>query len=225
MGDLVFGESFRCLQDSDYHPWVELIFDSVKTGAFVRCSKYWPFVSTLAARLIPKDLQRRRADQRSMAKAKGDARKKLGTERLDLISGLLKPKSGVDDQEYQSTVETLIIAGSETTATLMSGVTFYLMTNPDKMKKVVTEVRDAFSSADEISFVSVNKLSYLLACLNEALRIYPPVADAFPRNTGPNHEVICGQAVPPNVSPFISNVCCDKERYSSLTRRTFQRPL
>jgi hypothetical protein len=36
MGDLVFGESFGCLDSSDYHPWVKLIFDSVKLGAFNR---------------------------------------------------------------------------------------------------------------------------------------------------------------------------------------------
>jgi cytochrome P450 len=206
MGDLVFGESFKCLEDSGYHPWVELIFDSVKTGAFVRCSKYWPLLSTLASKLIPKDLKQRRLAQREMAKAKGTYRKGLKTERLDLISGFLKPESGVTDLEYQSTVETLIIAGSETTATLMSGVTYYLLINPDKMKKVVTEIRSAFSSAEEINFVSVNNLSYLLACLNEGLRIYPPVADAFPRNTGPNHEVICGKDVPPNVG-ILNKMC------------------
>lgn len=200
MGDLVFGESFNCLESSAYHPWVELIFDSVKVGTFVRCSKYWPLLRNQAARFVPKEMRQRRLNQRKMAQDKADYRKALKTERLDLMSGVLKPDSGVTEVEYQSTVQTLIIAGSETTATLMSGVTYYLMTNPDQMQKVVAEVRGAFSSAEEISFVSVNKLPYLLACLNEALRIYPPVADNMPRNTGPNHEMICGKMVPPHVS-------------------------
>ena len=216
MGDLVFGEGFACLQDSAYHPWVRLIFDSVKMGAFVRCSKYWPLLNRLAVRLIPKDLAQRRVNQRQMAKTKGDNRKAMKDEPLDLISGFLKPDSGITDQEYQSSVETLIIAGSETTATLLSGVTYYLMMNPDKMKKVVTEIRSAFSSADDINFASVNNLSYLLACLNETLRLYPPVADAFPRNTALEHETICGRDVPPHVSDSSMLAICP-DQFSSQT--------
>jgi cytochrome P450 len=93
----------------------------------------------------------------------------------------------------------LIIAGSETTASLLCGVTYHLLKNVEKLERMVKEVRSEFDSSDKISFVSVNRLPYLLACLNEALRVYPPVADAFPRNTGPNVEVIMGQPVPPNV--------------------------
>ena len=37
IGDLAFGEPFGCLQQGDYHPWVALIFNSIKavsiTGA------------------------------------------------------------------------------------------------------------------------------------------------------------------------------------------------
>ncbi|KAH8819269.1 cytochrome protein [Xylogone sp. PMI_703] len=198
MGELIFGQSFNCLQGSDYHPWVKLIFDSVKIGAFVRCSKYWPVLTPLIQRFIPAELQRRRMDQRQMAKEKAAYRKEIKDGRSDLISGFLKPDSGITDLEYQSTVETMVIAGSETTATLMSGATYYLLKNPDKMEKLVAEIRGAFSSSGEINFVSVNKLSYLLACLNEALRIYPPVPDAFPRNTGQHAETICGKSVPPN---------------------------
>ena len=58
---------------------------------------------------MPEDLRKRREEHRKMAKAKGDSRKAIKEERLDLISGFLKPDSGIADQEYQSTVETLII--------------------------------------------------------------------------------------------------------------------
>jgi hypothetical protein len=33
VGSLVFGESFNCLENIDYHPWIEFIFQSVKGGA------------------------------------------------------------------------------------------------------------------------------------------------------------------------------------------------
>lgn len=200
MGDLVFGQSFNCLEHWGYHPWVMLIFDSVKAGAFVRSIKYWPILAPLAKYLMPADIRKRRADQRVMAAEKAAYRKSLNDGRQDLISGYLLPDSGVSDQEYQSTVETLIIAGSETTATLMSGVTYYLLRDPERMAKLCAEIRNAFTSSDEIDLTGVNKLPYLLACLDEALRIYPPVPEAFPRNTGPRAEMICGEMVPPHVS-------------------------
>lgn len=206
MGDLVFGQSFDCLTNWGYHPWVRLIFDSVKAGSFVRCTKYWPFLTPLAKWLIPEDIRKRRVEQRKMAKDKADFRKTIDDGRQDLISGYLLPDSGVTPLEYQSTVETLIIAGSETTATLMSGLTFYLLKDAKRMAKLKNEIRSAFSSAEEINYVSVNKLSYLLACLDEALRIYPPVPDTFPRNTGPAPETICGKVVPPWVSQNALNM-------------------
>jgi cytochrome P450 len=150
--------------------------------------------------MIPSDLKRRRTEQRAMAKEKAASRKAIDDGRQDLVSGMLQESSDVSPLEYQSTVETLIIAGSETTATLMSGIIYYLLKEPDKMEKLVSEIRHAFKSAEDINFVSVNGLPYLLACLQETLRVYPPVPDGFPRNTGPRQEIICDRPVPPHVS-------------------------
>jgi len=33
IGDLVFAQSFGCLGNSEYHPWVSTIFSSVREGA------------------------------------------------------------------------------------------------------------------------------------------------------------------------------------------------
>lgn len=33
VGDLVFGQSFNCLQKASYHPWIDFIFRSIKAGA------------------------------------------------------------------------------------------------------------------------------------------------------------------------------------------------
>ena len=200
MGDLVFGQSFDCLKNWGYHPWVKLIFDSVKTSAFVRCVKYWSLLAPLAAWLVPPDLRRRRLEHRRMVVEKANYRKSLDDGRQDLISGYLLPESGVTQQEYQSTVATLIIAGSETTATLMSGATYYLLRDAERMAKLKAEIRNAFSTAEDIDFISVNKLPYVLACLDEALRIYPPFPETFPRNTGATEQIICGKVVPAGAS-------------------------
>lgn len=205
MGDLVFGQAFDCLENWGYHPWVELMFDSIKAGAFIRAIGHWPLLAPLKKYLIPPDLRKRRIEQQFMTKEKADQRRSIEDGRQDLISGFLLPDSGVKLEEYNATVSTFIIAGSETTATLMSGLTYYILRDPERAAKLKAEIRGAFSTADEIDYSAVNKLPYLLACLDEALRIYPPVPETFPRNTGPSTEVICGKPVPPWVSVVAPN--------------------
>jgi cytochrome P450 len=96
--------------------------------------------------------------------------------------------------------EILIIGGSETTATLLSGVTYLLLMNPQALKKVVGEVHSTFSNEDEININSVSKLTYMLACLDETLRMYPPVPTGLPRIVPKGGASIIGKFVPEGVS-------------------------
>ena len=66
-------------------------------------------------------------------------------------------------EEIRQNARTLIIAGSETTATVLSGATFLLCTNPQVLSKVADEVRSSFISESEINLLSVQRLKYMLA--------------------------------------------------------------
>lgn len=72
--------------------------------------------------------------------------------------------------------------------------------NRECLAKLTNEVRTAFKTEEEIDLVSVNKLTYMLACLDEALRVYPPVSMGLPRVTPKGGATICGKFVPENVS-------------------------
>lgn len=206
MGDLVFGQSFDCLQNWGYHPWVKMIFESVKSTAYIRCLGHYPILAPLKQYLIPFNVRKGRSEQQRLSREKADHRRLIDDGRQDLISGFLLPDSGVTLQEYNATVSTIIVAGSETTATLMSGLTYYILRDGQRAAKLKAEIRNAFSTSDEIDYTGVNKLTYLLACLDEALRIFPPVADTFPRNTGASAEMICGKLVPAWVSTTTANL-------------------
>ena len=82
----------------------------------------------------------------------------------------------------------------------MAGVTFHLLQNPEALEKLNKEVRSAFKSADEITIASVSRLPYLLACLNEGLRRYPPAVANLPRDVHEGGEMIAGEWVNENVS-------------------------
>lgn len=105
-------------------------------------------------------------------------------------------------EEIISTSEVLLIAGSETTATLLSGATYYLLTHGEKLKRLCAEVRGAFEAENEITLQSLSNpevLPYLEAVLTESFRMYPPVPANLPRMTGPQGDTIDGCYVPPKV--------------------------
>lgn len=100
----------------------------------------------------------------------------------------------------------MIIGGSETTATLLSGITFLLLSNPESYNKLTKEVRSTFQSADEINTVSASHLTYMMACLDEALRMYPPVANGLPRVVPEGGATIMDTFIPENVSLYLQLV-------------------
>ena len=73
------------------------------------------------------------------------------------------------------------------------------------MEKVTAEIRGTFKSEDEIDFASVSTLPYLLACLDEALRMYPPVPTGLPRVVPKGGANIAGNYVPEKVSKLNQN--------------------
>lgn len=142
---------------------------------------------------------------RSVASTKAMVSKRMATktDRKDFMSYALRamekgdPSTMMSNEEIMATFEVLMVAGSETTATLLSGVTYQLLKNPDVLKKLVGEIRSTFAYSHEITMVSVNNLKYQLAVLEEALRVMPPVATALVRLVPPGEgEVVGGHFVP-----------------------------
>ena len=91
-----------------------------------------------------------------------------------------------------------MVAGTETTATLLSGLTYCFLKNPQKLENAAKEVR-ALSSEEDLNPETLPRLKYLSACFEEALRCYPPVPDGLPRVTPEGGNMIAGYSVPPKV--------------------------
>jgi cytochrome P450 len=102
---------------------------------------------------------------------------------------------GLTKPEMYGNCRVFMSAGTETTATLLSGLTYYLLQNPAKMSKLVHEIRSAFQTKEDITIEKLQSLQYLFACLEEGLRMYPPVASA----------TIDGHVVPPNTTVSAAN--------------------
>lgn len=103
-------------------------------------------------------------------------------------------------EEVVDTASILIVGGSETTATLLCGLTYYLLVNPHVMERLKQEIRSTFTTEEDINLRTLTSLPYLDAVVEEALRMYPPASSIFPRRTPPEGEMIDGRFVTGNVS-------------------------
>ncbi|KAA8644060.1 cytochrome P450 [Aspergillus tanneri] len=131
------------------------------------------------------------------SKAKVQNRLNRQTNRPDFWTYILRhnDEKGMSVNEMEANAELLIAAGSETTASLLSGWVYHLLTNPSVYKRLADEIRGSFQNDESIDISSIGKLSYLHAVLEESLRMYPPVPAMFPRKVPKGGAFINGQFV------------------------------
>ncbi|KAH7126340.1 cytochrome P450 [Dactylonectria estremocensis] len=202
IGDLTFGEPFGCLRDSTYHSWVALVFSSIKNLAFSAQLQYFSFLAPVLRRfIIPRSLATKLAEHNQLSAAKVSKRLAMETDRPDFVTAMTmkrgSSKAGeLTFDELASHSSLLITAGSETTATTLSAAAYYLAKNPRTLAILTEEVRTTFATEAEIDLLSVQKLSYMLAVLDEAMRMYPPAPGSQPRIVCEGGDDIVGMYMP-----------------------------
>jgi cytochrome P450 len=222
IGDLCFGESFHALDSGEYHFWMRNVFQGIKVARVLQIIGAYGASGLLMAmtNLIP-SLSKAKDEHERFSQLKTSQRMEMKTDRKDFITYVTSIRSlvdmvnadrraqilrynderGMSKAEIENTVNALIVAGSETTATLLSGATYYMLMNPQVYEKAKAEVRSAFAHPEDMTLASTARLPYLHALMEEGLRMYPPVAFALPRVTGKDGDHIAGHWVPPNVRP------------------------
>lgn len=117
-------------------------------------------------------------------------------------SGLTGKLQSMTTKEIYENAGLLIGAGSETTATALTAATYFLTTHPDVLQKLTHEIRTSFQSEDEITIQGVQKLDYMLAVLDETMRLHPPSPVANLRQACSDGVEVGGRLVPGGVSFF-----------------------
>jgi cytochrome P450 len=104
--------------------------------------------------------------------------------------------------ELNAEAHLLIIAGSDTTASVLSAVFFYICHFPEAYTKLVTEIREAFSSPDQIvqGPSLLKDCKYLRACLDETFRLAPAGPSELERKILPGGATIAGEVFPEGVN-------------------------
>lgn len=183
-GDLSYGEPFGCLAEGTSH-WVDIIFDYFQYSTARLYVKNLGALGRICLRcLFPKNMIQNHNEHLRLHKAKARRRIARGSmDRIDFFDHLIKNNTLTEDL-LLANADLLLLAGSETTATALTGLTWYLLHNPACLATLTAEVRGAFTSEGQITGDSTagGSLPYLHGCVEEAMRLFPPVTLGLPRD-------------------------------------------
>lgn len=204
-GDLGFAESFDCLQNARFHPWIALLFSTVRAASFVISARFYPLIEFLLMKCIPKSLQKVQVNHFQQIVDKVQRRLNWEVERADLMSYVIKHNDEGEGQgmslgEIQATFMVLTTAGSETTATVLSGTINNLIAKPNMLLQLTQEVRSNFAKEGDMTLDALADLPYLNAVINEGLRCCPPIPVMLPRVVPEGGDTVCGMWMPGGVS-------------------------
>ncbi|KIK61041.1 hypothetical protein GYMLUDRAFT_43136 [Collybiopsis luxurians FD-317 M1] len=98
-------------------------------------------------------------------------------EKKDLLNTMLystdpKTGQGLSDDAIVKNLLTFLIAGHETSSGLMSFMCYYLIKNPEKMRKLQSEI-DEILGGQPVQSQDFSKMPYLNAVIRETLRLTP----------------------------------------------------
>ncbi|VUC29153.1 unnamed protein product [Clonostachys rosea] len=123
--------------------------------------------------------------------------------RSDMLASFIR--HGLKGEELRIESVEQLVAGTDTTSAGLRGALLHIITNPRVYRKLQEEADGAVRGgtvpkAGEgiITSTQAKRLPYLQAVVRETLRVWPPVADIFPRDVpqgGDTVEVESGESV------------------------------
>lgn len=162
--------------------------------------KLHPRLSSFYSYLIPASIRVATVNHVTQSKSKILKRMERGERedgRKDFCSYIfeLKDDMGLNEWHMAAYSNAMIIAGSETTATVLSALTYYLCRNPGVYDKLKEEIRGRYTSSEEITSLSAT-FPYLTAVIHEILRLFPPIPFGMPRIVPKGGDTVDGMFIP-----------------------------
>ncbi|XEV01653.1 hypothetical protein FSHL1_006940 [Fusarium sambucinum] len=218
IGDLAFGQSFNGVSSGTEHFWVSIVVKSLRMGALADCFNRFPWLGAIFQTMFPKLLKKLIEDTRKHeAYTLGLVKRRVAQDsgRKDFLTKIMEARKSEDISDIQIAAHAsdFVIAGSETTATALSCITYYLLKTPDVLKKLQDEIRNNFQSYQEIDNTATSQLPYLNAVILEGMRMYPPLPFPLPRVVPEGGDTVDGQFIPGgtvvSTNPFAASMSSD----------------
>ncbi|CEJ93656.1 hypothetical protein VHEMI09232 [[Torrubiella] hemipterigena] len=199
MGDLAFGKSFDMLKDGVVHDYMKVVHTNMMAiGAFTHLIWLFPIIKAIPL------LNRNNELFQKWLYNHVKERRDRGSAVEDVFSWILKEHDAIENPTKKDIVdlhgdaELIVVAGSDTTAATLTCLFYELSRNQEVVEKLQAEVDEFHRDNTDINAVGLAKLEYLQACINEALRLYPPVPSGVQRMTPPQGLQINDAFIPGN---------------------------
>ncbi|KAL2188162.1 cytochrome P450 [Thermothelomyces heterothallicus CBS 203.75] len=233
MGELCFGEPFGCLDQGSATEWstsvIKVFVAATWTQAIRRISGVGTCLESLLTRLLVprqaaawREIHLRNSREKTLRRL-ADPERDHG----DFVHQILNSHSAksLSQTEIVLNMGLFISAGSDTTATALTGWTYFVCTHPAAYRRLVGEVRGAFARSGSgsgsgsepgeeegeraVSWARVRDLRFLEATILEALRLYPPSPASQQRVVPRGGATVDGYYLPAGttvaVAPWASN--------------------
>jgi len=163
--------------------------------------RFYPLLERVVLMLLPTKIWKMQKDHYDISLEKIHRRMNIETQRSDFMTSAISPYRNPDFsrmtlEDIESTFTLMIIAGSETTATTLSGITNELINSPQQLRRLVEEVRTSFQSSADLTFAALKDMPFLNAVCFEGLRICHPVPGGLPRLVPKGGDIVCGHFLP-----------------------------
>lgn len=198
------GQPFGWLEDEDKYEYISTLEGAMPAMNFMSAV---PALSRLTRqpwvqRLILPKIK----DRTGMGAVKGHAhgiiRKRIEANKVekqprnDMLQSMIE--HGLSEGEIADDSLLQILAGSDTSGTILRSALICTMANPRVYRKLQEEVCNAGVPSDQIiSYARAQQLPYLNAVIKETMRWYPVNTGLNPKVAGPDGDEYNGMAIPP----------------------------
>jgi cytochrome P450 len=177
MSDMLLSEPLHLLEKGDYVPYVRLIFTILRHVTRLKTLRYYnrAFAHHLQRALMCIPFVRRYAEKHHrFITDRVDERLSKSPNQPDvwsLVTAETATASLISEEERYSIANELMIAGTETSATVLSGCLYHLLKNPTWLSTLTADLRLKYGEGkEEMTMASLQANKLLDATLKEAMR-------------------------------------------------------
>ncbi|KAI0900308.1 benzoate 4-monooxygenase cytochrome P450 [Annulohypoxylon nitens] len=248
-GDLVFGEDvFGCIKNERYHPWIDISITFFTAGVYDHALNdispwvLWAWKKFLVPQRVTDAISYHWKKTLELVDRRMAAGQTDHPDYMTFISSESKTGEVLTKEQMYVNAQMLVMAGSETVATASASTLYLLLAHPETMARAKHEIRTTFSSDKDITATSITQLTYLIAAIDECMRVWPPVATSFnPRHVSSGGCTVDGYFIPEgsmigihnhaigrlesyfkDAKKFVPERWLGDERYTDDARETFQ---
>jgi cytochrome P450 len=190
IGEVTFSRRFGLMEIGVESESLKIIKRAARSASWVGQIPWLYRIHQILSPIIGQQLalNARNGYIRDFTMQQAQSRLARGSDHRDMLSKLIevnaqKPTE-VDHMVVISMASSNVFAGSDTTAIALRSIFYHLLKNPRRMQRLLKEIDDVTGEMDldkPVTFEQANRMPYLQAVMNEALRLHPIIGQSLPR--------------------------------------------